>query len=65
MEINSDLFNSLDNYQEKIEKKNIINLNITFDEYDNLKVDIEINDENKEKTEESNDSILNTPEWRY
>jgi len=68
MEINDDLFNSLDNYQENIEKKdnkNIINLNITFDEYDNLKVDIEINDVNKEKTEESDDSILNTPEWRY
>ena len=67
MEINDDLFNSLDNYQDNIEKnnKNIINLNITFDEYNNLKVNIEINDENKEKIENQDEAILSTPEWRY
>ena len=53
MEINNDLFSSLDNYQDNIEKKNknIINLNITFDKNNNLKVDIQINDVN-EKIEE-------------
>jgi transcription initiation factor TFIIB len=74
MEINNDLFSTLDDYQEEEKIKdikkneNIINLNIYFVD-DKLKVDIIINDIKKEYIKKTLDieekSILSTPEWRY